>query len=120
MSEDDATRQAVLEHLAAFNAHDSTRLLAGLAADARWATGQDVLLGSAALAELFDQELWSLDPSLELLSLICDGERAAAELRELITIDGAQRSFTIGTFFHVQHGLVRSVRVYREGTADLE
>ena len=55
-------RTLVAEHLAAFNAHDSARLLAGLAEDVRWATGQDVFHGRDELAELFDDGLWAMRP----------------------------------------------------------
>jgi ketosteroid isomerase-like protein len=113
-------RAAVEEHLAAFNAHDTRRLLAGFAADAVWNTGRDVARGTAELAELFDDWLWSLRPSLETRSLLVDGDRAAAQLVERLTVDGAEQVFAIGVFFHVRDGLIVSGKVYREGSADLE
>jgi len=119
-TQDAVTRRLVLEHVAAFNAHDTARLLAGLAPDARWATGQDVVVGAAALAELFDEGLWTMTPSLDLLSLVCEGPRAAAELRETLVVDGETRTFTVGAFFVVDEGgLITSGRVYREGSADI-
>lgn len=112
-------RDAVVEHLAAFNAHDTDRLLAGFTEDAVWATGQDIVRGRPALAELFDEGLWELAPSLTTLTLIADERSVAAELHERITIDGAEREFAIAAFFRVSDGLITSAKVYREGTADL-
>lgn len=125
MSRHDDTRQrterAAREHVAAFNAHDTARLLAGFTADARWATGQDVFVGTAALADLFDAGLWALDPALEVLSLVVGEDRAAAELRETLTFDGEVRTFTVAVFLDVDgDGLIRRGRVYREGSADLD
>jgi hypothetical protein len=120
-TQDDVTRQIVVEHLAAFNAHDTARLLDGFAPQARWVTGQDTFVGTAALEGVFDDGLWTLAPSLEILTLVCDGPRAAAELREVLVVEGEQRAFTIGAFFVVnERGLITSGRVYREGSADIE
>lgn len=38
----------VSEHIAAFHAHDTERVLAGLADDAVWITGADTVRGKAA------------------------------------------------------------------------
>lgn len=108
------------EHLAAFNAHDSVRLLAGFAEDAAWATGQDVMRGRDVLAELFDEGLWELAPALTTITILADEHTVAAELYERITIDGEQREFSIAAFFHVADGRIKSVKVYREGTADID
>ena len=91
-------RDAVVEHVAAFNAHDSARVLAGLASDAIWITGKDTAVGRPALAELFDDWLWSLDPHLDLVRIIANGAEAATELRESITVDGAPREYSIAAF----------------------
>jgi ketosteroid isomerase-like protein len=112
--------QLVAEHLAAFNAHDSARLLAGLAADVRWVTGQDVFRGRDELAELFDDGLWAMRPRLEQRSLVVGDDAAAAELMEELTVDGEQRRFAIAVFFRFADGLISSVTVYREGSADIE
>jgi ketosteroid isomerase-like protein len=112
--------QLVAEHLAAFNAHDSARLLAGLAPDVRWATGQDVFHGRDELAGLFDDGLWAMRPSLERRSIVAAGDAAAAELTEQLTIDGEQRRFAIAVFFRFADGLITSATVYREGSADIE
>lgn len=79
---------AVARHVAAFNAHDTDRVLAGLAPDAVWITGHDIATGHAALAEVFDAWLWSMRPRLEIVSVVAGGETVAAELRENLTVDG--------------------------------
>jgi ketosteroid isomerase-like protein len=113
-------REAIDGYLAAFNAHDSAGLLAGLAPDAVWITGQDSAVGRAALAELFDDWLWSLDPHLEATRLAVDGDTAAAELLESITVDGQRREYSIAAFFTVADGVITRAKIYREGTADID
>jgi ketosteroid isomerase-like protein len=117
---DDATRAAVLEHVAAFNAYDSMRLLAGLHRDIVWATGTDVLRGLPALAALFDAGLWELRPSLEVRSLVVEGAGAAAIFVETLSVAGVTQTFPIAAFFELSDGAIRSVKVFREGSADLE
>ena len=112
-------RELVEEHVAAFNAHDTGRLLAGLTADAVWITGSDVATGREALAELFDDWLWSTEPELSVVSMVADGDRAAAQLHEAMTVDGRRREFMIAVFFELADGLIRRAKVYREGTADV-
>lgn len=119
-STESATLAAVREHLAAFNAHSTARLLAGFTDDAVWVTGQDVTRGRDGLAELFDDWLWSLDPSLTVRTLITDGPHAAAELVEEFTVDGEPRRENIAVFFRIDGGLISSAKVYREGSADID
>jgi ketosteroid isomerase-like protein len=114
-----SARGAVAEHLAAFNAHDSARLLAGFAGDAVWITGQDRFTGPGELAELFDAGLWGLAPRLHLLGLVAEASRAAAQLHETLIVDGTPREFDIAVFFELADGLIRRAKVYREGSADL-
>lgn len=113
------TRELVLEHVAAFTAHYPARLLAGLAEDVVWSTGRDRLAGRATMAELFDDGLWALGPLLAVDRLLVDGDSAAAELTEVLTVDGVVHRFPIAAFFTVRAGLLTRVTVYREGTADL-
>lgn len=107
------------EHLAAFNAHDTERLLSGLADDIVWATGRDVFRGREALIEIFDAGLWAMQPSLQCRSLLDGGDCAAAELTEQLTVDGEVRRFPIAVFFRFAAGLITHVTVYREGSADI-
>jgi uncharacterized protein len=114
----DVTR-LVLEHVDAFNAHDSARLLAGFAGDAVWSTGSDVFRGPA-LADLFGDKLWAFEPELEVRTLVADASSAAVEFRESIVVAGAANTFDIAVFMTLSDGLITRVKVYREGTADIE
>jgi uncharacterized protein len=115
----DGVRTAVLEHVAAFNAWDTGRLLAGFGADAVWVTGQDRFAGHGELAALFDAGLWELAPHLDVLTLVCADRGAAAQLHERLTVDGEAREFDIAVFFELDGGLITRAKVYREGSADL-
>lgn len=114
-----ATRAAVLEHVAAFNAHDADRVVRGLADDVVWATGSDVLHGRAALRGVFDDWLWGMSPRLDVRSLIVEGDRAAMECVESMTVDGRGVEFAIAVHVTVRGGVLAGVKVYREGTADV-
>jgi ketosteroid isomerase-like protein len=112
-------RGAVEEHVAAFNAWDSARVLAGFADDATWVTGQDRFVGKAALAELFDDGLWAASPRLEVKSLLVDGSAAAIEVVETLVKDGETLVYGVAAFLEVgEDGLIRRGTVYREGNAD--
>ena len=114
------TRRVVEEHLAAFNAHDTDRLLATLHPDVVWRTGSDVFTGTGTLRrDVFDDGLWQLAPSLTTQTLLVDGPAAAAILTERLTVDGVEQSFDIAAFFTVDAGVIRSVTVFREGSADV-
>jgi ketosteroid isomerase-like protein len=115
-----AVRALVLNHVAAFNAHSTAQLLAGLAEDAVWETGKDVVRDQDGLRELFDDWLWSLNPKLTVRTLVTQGARAAAELREDLGIDKQRRSMNIAVFFETDAGRIRSVKVYREGQAEID
>jgi hypothetical protein len=114
-----ANRRVILEHLEAFNQHDTRRLLAGLSSTVVWRTGSDRFEGHSQLGALFGDELWDLAPSLTLRSLLIDGKTAAAELREELTIDGVVQTFAIAVFFEIEAALVERATVYREGSADI-
>jgi ketosteroid isomerase-like protein len=113
-------RELVLDHVAAFNAHSTAGLLAGLAADVVWVTGQDAVRGHDGLLGVFDDWLWGRDPQLTIRTLVVQGDRAAAELREEIGIGEQRRGMNIAVFFETDGGRIRSVKVYREGDAGLE
>lgn len=117
----ESTRAAVVDHVAAFNAHDTNRLLAGLYPDVLWATGSDVYRGSAQLRQdLFDDGLWAMRPSLEVRTLVVEGQQAAGVFWETLVVNDEPRGFDIAVFFTVHDALIRSVTVFREGTADIE
>ncbi|HEY7007485.1 MAG TPA: nuclear transport factor 2 family protein [Jatrophihabitantaceae bacterium] len=115
-----SARELIEEHIAAFNAHDTARLLARLAPDVVWATGRDVIRGRDELAEVFDDGLWQLRPSLVTRRLVASGNVVAVELSERLHVDGVARLFPIAAFFDVSGGVIRSARVYREGSADID
>jgi len=115
-----SVRAAVEEHVAAFNAWDTERVLAGFAPDAVWVTGQDRFVGTAALAELFDAGLWAITPHLQVKTLVVEGATAALEVVETLVVDGEQRVLAIAAFLEVDDaGLIRRGTVYREGSADI-
>lgn len=114
-----SVRAAVEEHVAAFNAHDTARLLAGFTPDAVWIPGEDAVSGRAGLAEFFDDWLWSMQPQLKPLTIVVEGDRAAAQLRESMLAHGQFREFSIAVFFEVVGGLIKRAKVYREGSAEL-
>lgn len=116
-----ATRAAVLDHLDAFNAHDTDRLIAGLHQDVIWTTGSDLFRGTSQLRdEVFDEGLWAMRPSLAVRTLLVEGESAAGVFHEAITVDGELREFGIAVFLTVHDEVIRTVRVFREGSADIE
>jgi ketosteroid isomerase-like protein len=116
----EAVRALVLDHVAAFNAHSTARLLAGLSEDAVWVTGQDVVRGHDGLRELFDDWLWRLNPELTVRRLVTEGGYAAAELREDLGVGEQRQRMNIAVFLETAAGRIRSVKVYREGRADLD
>lgn len=80
-------------------------LLRGLAADAVWRTGTDRFGGLAALEDLFEAWLCTLDPSLETYTSFADGNRVAAQMLEQLTIDGKVRQMNIAVFLKVKGSL---------------
>ena len=68
---------------------------------------------------MFDDWLWQRAPRLEVTALIVDGDRAAMECIEHMVLDGRPVAFPIAAFFTSRLGRLASVRVYREGSADL-
>jgi hypothetical protein len=120
MSDSTGTRAAVLAHVEQFNLHDTDRLLAGMERGVSWSTGADVFCGVDSLRELFSPGLWDLEPRLEVLELVVDGGLAAARFAESLVLGDEELTFDIAAFFDVRDGLIRSVKVYREGSADIE
>jgi hypothetical protein len=112
-------REAALDHFAAFNAHDTQRLRAGLHPDVVWVTGGAAAHGRDAVAAIFDAGLWALDPHLAVRHLVADTTTVAAELTETITIEGVRSTYPIAVFLGFEDGLIRSATVYREGSAEL-
>ncbi len=108
-----------IEHVDAFNAHDTARLLRGFAGDAVWSTGTDVFRGPE-VAAVFGDSLWALEPQLEVRALVADVSSAGVEFRETIVLGGTANTFDIAAFMTFRDGLISRVKVYREGSADIE
>lgn len=116
----DQVERAIRDHVAAFNAKDIQRLLAGLAEDVVWQTGQDTFRGHAALAAVFGGAFSDIAPRLTIHSLLIDHDRAACELQESMTVEGAAREDFIAGFYRVDtHGMITSAKIYRQGSADV-
>jgi uncharacterized protein len=116
----DQVERAIRDHVTAFNAHDLQRLLAGLAEDAVWQTGQDTFRGRDELAALFSEAFRSIAPRLTIHSLLIDQDRAACELVEGMTVEGAMREDFIAGFYRVDtNGMITSAKIYRQGSADV-
>jgi ketosteroid isomerase-like protein len=113
-------RALILDHVEAFNTHDRARLLGGLAEDVVWSTGRDTIRGVEALAEIFDDGLWAMQPLLTVEHLLVQGNRGGAQMTEALTVAGERCRFAIAVFFHVQRGRIQQAKVYREGTADID
>jgi uncharacterized protein (TIGR02246 family) len=117
--EHQGTAQLVYQHLAALNRGDLDGLLDTLADDAVWVTGEHVVRGRDDLAEFFRTALTQLAPQLSVTRIIVDGPLAACELLETVVFDGERRDFSIAAFYEVAEGRIASVKVYREGSAEV-
>jgi len=116
----DQVAQAIRDHVAACNARDLQRLLTGLSEDVVWQTGQDTFHGRDELATLFSEALRTIGPRLTITSLLIDHDRAACELQETMTIEGANREDFIADFYRVDTGgVIVSAKIYRQGVADV-
>ncbi|HEY7339238.1 MAG TPA: nuclear transport factor 2 family protein [Ktedonobacterales bacterium] len=112
--------RTIRDHVAAFNAQDLQSLLAGLAEDAVWQTGQDTFYGRDELATLFSEAFRTIAPELAIRSMLVDQDRVACELLEILTIDDAMREDFIAGFYSVDaNGVITSAKIYRQGSADI-
>lgn len=85
-----------------------------------WSTGADTFHGTQALAEIFDDGRWAMQPPLTVVDLLVDQDQAAAQMVETLTVEGQQRCFMIACFFEVCAGRIQRAKVYREGSADID
>jgi hypothetical protein len=106
-------------HVKAFNARDLEALMAGFADDAVWITGQTTARGRAELADLFAGAMRGLLPTLAIQNLIAGEGQAAAQLVEVFTFEGAERTDHIAGFYVIKQGRIASAKIYREGSADV-
>ena len=109
----------VRAHIAAFNARDLDTVLSHFADDAVFSTGQDVLVGRRAIRGLFAGAFEApFEAALELRAAVVQGDTAACELVETLTLRGASTELALAGFYVVRDGLLGRVKVYREGSAD--
>jgi uncharacterized protein len=105
-------------HVEAFNTRDLDALMAGFADDAVWITGRTTVRGRVELAELFAGAMDGLLPTLTIQDLIVGNGRAAAQLVEVYTHEGAEHTDNIAGFYVIKDGRITSAKIYREGSAD--
>ena len=109
----------VKAHVEAFNARDLDALIAGFTDDAVWITGQTTVRGRAGLTELFASAMDGLLPTLTIQNLIVGESQAAAQLVEVFTYEGVERTASIAGFYAIRDGRITSAKIYREGSADV-
>jgi ketosteroid isomerase-like protein len=114
-----AAAAAVHEHIRAFNARDLDALMAGFTDDALWITGTSTARGRTELAGLFADAMTGLLPTLTLQTLLTEGDRAACQMTEALTVDGNEQTFSIAAFYLLRGGRIASAKVYREGSAEI-
>jgi hypothetical protein len=109
----------VRTHVDAFNARDLDALMDGFTGDALWITGTSVARGRDELTELFAGAMEGLLPTLTIQDLLAEGDRAACQMVERLTVAGEERTFPIAAFYQLRDGRIASAKVYREGSAEI-
>ncbi|MCA1783791.1 MAG: nuclear transport factor 2 family protein [Intrasporangiaceae bacterium] len=105
-------------HVAAFNSADASQVASGFHVDAKFCTGRDVVVeGRQSLKAFFEEAFRALSLKLTVEVLVVDDQRVAAQLQEHVVDDGVESVDHIAAFYDVEGGLLRSVKVYREGSA---
>jgi hypothetical protein len=109
----------VRRHVDAFNARDLDTLMAGFTEDASWVTGATIARGRGELTVLFAGAMAGLLPTLVIQNLLAEGDRAACQMTEMLTVARAERTFFIAAFYQLRGGRIASAKVYREGSAEI-
>jgi hypothetical protein len=109
----------VRKHVEAFNARDLDALMAGFTEDASWVTGTSTAQGRGELTELFAGAMAGLLPTLAIQNLLAEGDRAACQVTETLTVAGEEQTFFIAGFYQLRGGRIASAKVYREGSAEI-
>jgi hypothetical protein len=109
----------VRRHVDAFNARDLDALMAGFTEDASWVTGATIARGRGELTVLFAGAMAGLLPTLVIQNLLAEGDRAACQMTEMLTVARAERTFFIAAFYQLRGGRIASAKVYREGSAEI-
>jgi hypothetical protein len=110
--------EAVLAHIAAFNAGDVEQLVAGFAPDAIFVNGSTSVRGHSDLARFFGDAIRVFRPSLTVTNLLGGGQHVACELVERVESDGETRLLDKAAFYRVVDGRIVSGRVYIDDPAD--
>jgi hypothetical protein len=103
----------------AFNARDLDALMAGFTEDASWVTGTSTAQGRGELTELFAGAMAGLLPTLAIQDLLAEGDRAACQMTETLTVAGEEQTFFIAGFYQLRGGRIASAKIYREGSAEI-
>ncbi|MFU8841279.1 MAG: nuclear transport factor 2 family protein [Nitriliruptoraceae bacterium] len=108
----------VRAHVAAFNSADASRVASGFHVDAKFCTGRDIVVdGRQSLKTFFEEAFRAISLRLTVEVLVVDDQRVAAQFQEHVVDDGVESVDHIAAFYEVEGGLLRSVKVYREGSA---
>ncbi|MFF5230260.1 nuclear transport factor 2 family protein [Dactylosporangium sp. NPDC000521] len=106
-------------HVDAFNARDLDALMTGFTEDAVWITGSSIARGIGELTELFAGAMTGLLPTLVVHDLLADGDRAACQMIETLTVAGEERTFFIAGFYRLRGERIAWAKIYREGSAEI-
>ena len=111
------TLEAVRAHLAAFNACDVDAVVEGFAEDALFVAGAQQVVGRRALRQVFaDAFAAPVTAELALRHAVVEGDTAACELVETLTLESGRHELDVAAFYTVSGGLLARVRVYRDLT----
>ena len=111
-----AIENLIKAHVEASKTRDLDALMAGFADDAVWITGRTTVRGRAGLTELFATAMDGLPPTLTIQSPIAAEGRAAAQLVEVFTHEGAENTDNIAGFYAIKDGRITSAKIYRAPT----
>ncbi|WP_405730084.1 nuclear transport factor 2 family protein [Streptomyces sp. NBC_01537] len=106
-------------HVQAFNARDLDALMSGFTDAALWITGKTAARGRAEIAELFSEAMTGLLPELTVHTLLVQGDQAACQMTETLTVGGRTESFPIAAFYVLHDSRIASAKIYREGSAEI-
>jgi hypothetical protein len=105
----------VESHLDAFNRADLDAVMAGFADDAVFSIGDQTAIGTRAIRSLFAASMSSpVAARLELARVVLDGDTAACELVEELTVEGATHAIEMAAFYTARRGRLVRVRIYRD------
>ena len=111
-----AVLDVVEAHLAAYNDRDVERLVEGFAEDAVFATSEHLVVGRRGVRGFFTDAFDGPGRgALELRRAVVQGDSAACELLQHLSLGDDTADLDIAAFYTVREGLLARVRVYRDG-----